>query len=140
MALFDVNWNPDKPMLRKFGLAMIIGFGIIGGIFYWRASVENPVTPLWLWGFGLVTGLIGLSGTKAAIPVYKAWMGFAFAIGQVMSRLLLALVFFGVVTPLGLLGWLVGRDRLQLRRKADAQTYWVPIKPPAEPPDYERQF
>lgn len=140
MALFDVNWNPDRPALRKFGLAMILGFGFIGGVVYWRSSVAQPITPWCLWGFGLLVGLLGLSGTRAALPVYRAWMGVAFAIGQVMSRVLLAIVFFGVITPLGWLGWLIGRDRLRLRRNDHAQSYWVAIQKPTDAPDYERQF
>lgn len=139
MSLLVVNWNPDKAELRKFGIAMLIGFGILGAFFYWRASVPEPVTPLLLWGFGLFAGLLGLSGTKGAIPVYRAWMAFAFVASQITSRLLLALVYFGVVTPVGLLARIVGRDRLGLRRRETA-SYWVPIKPPAEKPNYERQF
>jgi hypothetical protein len=50
MALFDVDWNPDKSGLRKFGLAVLIGFSLIGGLFYWRSESDWPVTPPWLWG------------------------------------------------------------------------------------------
>jgi hypothetical protein len=140
MALFDVDWNPDKSGLRKFGLAVLIGFSLIGGLFYWRSESDWPVTPLWLWGIGIVVGGLGLTGTRAALPLYWVWMGIAVAIGSVTSRLMLALVFYGVVTPMGWLGWIVGRDRLRLRKDSNADSYWVPIKPPEKKPDYQRQF
>jgi hypothetical protein len=139
VAFLEVNWQPDRKALRQFGVAMLVGFGIIGAVAYAVADVDQPVTPLVLWGFGLVAGLLGLSGTRAALPIYWFWMALAFVVGGVMGRVLIAAVFYLVITPYGLLLRAIGRDRLQLRRPG-SDTYWHPIKPPVESPDYERQF
>lgn len=68
---------------------------------------------------------------------YRAGMTASFHVGQVMGRILLSVVFLLVVTPLGLLLRLAGKDLLQLRRDPKADTYWRKAKP-AGP--LERQF
>ena len=59
---------------------------------------------------------------------YRAGMTVSFHIGQVMGRILLTLLFLLVVTPMGLLLRLLGKDLLQLKRPSSASTYWRPAK------------
>jgi hypothetical protein len=138
MSLVKINWHPDEDGLRRFGTAMIVGFSAIGIVLLWFGK---PLTyPLICFIVGAVTGMLGLTGTKAALPVYWLWMGAAWCMGQLMSRLALALFFFGMITPMAFLMRLLGRDRLRLRR-AERPTYWVDAAPqPAEPRRYQRQF
>ena len=68
---------------------------------------------------------------------YRVGMTASFHVGQVMGRVLLSVVFLLVVTPLGLLLRLTGRDLLQLRREPSAVTYWRKAKPVGP---LERQF
>lgn len=96
--------------------------------------------------FGLITMVIGvvggglaLTGTRLGLPLYYFWMGIAFVMGNIMSRVIIVLIYYGVVTPLSFLGRIVGRDRLQLK-KPKTDTYWHDISLPAEPEKYERQF
>ena len=64
----------------------------------------------------------------------------AFPIGWVVSRLLLAILFYGVVTPMGLVLRLGGRDPLRLARPAARTTYWMAKPGPADLRSYFRQF
>ena len=59
---------------------------------------------------------------------YRSGMTISFYIGQVMGRILLTIFFILVVTPLGLLLRLTGKDLLQLKRPPGASSYWRPGK------------
>lgn len=67
-------------------------------------------------------------------------MAVAFPIGWTVSRVLLALVFYGLFTPLGLLFRLMGRDRVQRGYRSDRETYWTSKTQPTEMRHYLRQF
>lgn len=136
MSLVRINWKPGPSELRKFGIAMLVGFAIVGAIL--RFGFHKPDAALGAWIFGAVAGALGLTGMPIALPVYWAWMGVGFVAGNVMSRLLLGIFFYGMITPMGLVMRLFGRDKLQLRRTA-ASTYWQRV-PPHAPNDFERQF
>lgn len=134
MSLVKINWHPDVKELRKFGLVVLIGFAIIGAVFFFTAKTTSAY---YLWGIGALFGFSGLTGTVIALPFYFIWMGFAFVVGNIMSRLIMLLVFFVVVTPLGVIMRLTGRDRLKLK-KSNASTYWEDA--PSGKQDYQRQF
>ena len=135
MALVEINWKPDRRELRKFGIAMIVGFGLLAALahVWWH----RPTLALVFAGIGAVTGPLGLSGTRAAMVVYLPWMAMAFVMGNVVSRVLVTAFFFLVITPMGLIMRVVGRDALQ--RKNRRTSYWDDL-PPRARADYERQF
>ncbi len=137
MSLVQINWKPGATDLRKFGVAMIVGFGIIGLLTQFVG--HKPVAAYGCYGFGAAAGALGLTGTRLALPVYWAWMGVAFVMGNIMSRVLLAVFYFGMITPMGRAMRLRGRDKLRLRKR-DVPTYWCDLPPPADPASYERQF
>lgn len=144
MALVQLNWKPNAKELRSFGAIFLVGFVIIGLVKYfspfeWLIS-RNQNVGLTFIIIGLVVGAIGLTGTKLALPLYWIWLSIAFVMGNIVSRILIAGIYYLVVTPVGWLAWLVGRDKLQLRKKKNKQTYWVKTSLPKEPRKYERQF
>ena len=136
MALVEINWKPDARELRKFGVAMIVGFGILAALayFWW----ERPTLALVFAIVGGVAGLLGLSGTRAAMIVYLPWMAIAFVMGNIVSRVLVAAFFFLMITPMGLIMRVVGKDALQ--RKNKRASTWDALPPPADRERYERQF
>jgi hypothetical protein len=143
MSLVVINWRPTRKELRTFGLTMLIGFGILWMLFTF-APWPVPWSPMPLVGavllvIGHVLGLPALAGHRAALPGYWAWMGISYVLGSIMSRVVMAVLYFGIVTPLSLLTRLVGRDRLGLRRRR-AASYWVDVAPVKDRSQYERQF
>lgn len=137
MSLVQINWKASKKDLFWFGVCMIVGFGLIGGLLWWKAYRTAAIV---CWVVAGVCGGLGLTRTSAALPFYWAWMSIAFVLGNIISRLVLAVFFYGMITPMGLVMRLCGRDKLTLRRRT-VDTYWVDAAPPA--PDksrYERQF
>ncbi len=136
MSMVQINWKPNATELRKFGAAMIVGFGIIGSIFLWR---QHSAVAIGCYTFGGVTGAIGLTGAKIALPIYWAWMSIAFVMGNIVSRVLLAMVYYGVLTPIGLFRRGLGRDPLLLKRP-EGDSYWIDTDETKNAESYEKQF
>lgn len=143
MPFVQLNWKPNKKEIRQFGAIFMGGFLLIGLAKYfwpftWLISQDKTVG-LWLMGMGVVVGGVGLTGSRIALPLYWAWLGIAFVLGNIMSRVIISLIYFLLFTPMRILGNLLGRDRLQLK-KAAKDTYWFDISLPEDPKEYERQF
>lgn len=119
------------------------GFVLIGLVKYlwpfeWFLN-KNETLGLWLIGIGIVVGGIGLTGSRLALPLYWAWLGIAFVLGNIMSRVIITLIYFLLFTPMRVLGNLFRRDKLQLK-KTKGDSYWIDISLPKEAHQYERQF
>ena len=143
MPFVQLNWKPNKKELRQFGAIFMGGFVLIGLAKYlwpfgWFISRDETLG-VWLIGIGIIVGGIALTGSRIALPLYWAWLGVAFVLGNVMSRVILAAIYFLLFTPMRLLGNLIGRDKLQLR-KPQKDSYWLDISLPKDPKEYERQF
>ncbi|MHC4870874.1 MAG: SxtJ family membrane protein [Planctomycetota bacterium] len=136
MSLVNINWNPDKNELKKFGIAMLVGFGIIGLCFF---LFKRADTAYYCWAFGVVAGLLGLSQTKAALPVYLVWMAVAFIMGNIISRVLVVLFYYLMITPIGLIMRVIGRDKLHLKKR-DTESYWSELHLSHDKDRFERQF
>ena len=137
MALIRVDLNPGAVKVRQFGLLLIAFSLLAGGFWAWRGRAER--------GWIMVCAGAPLGALAAALPgsaglwVYKVWMGVSYAIGSVLSPILLGLVYYGLVTPIALVMKLSGRDALRLRRPA-ADTYWTPLAIPGDKSYFERLF
>ena len=123
--------------LRKFGLMVGGGFAVLGLLFLWRLK---PHWPYFGWP-GAVLMAFGAVLPRALKYVYIAWMSVAFVLGFIISHIILGLFFFLVITPIGLLARLFGKDFLSLKLDAKAKSYWLPRESKSKSPaDYERQF
>ena len=109
--------------LRQFGL--VVGGVLLGiaALIAWRLG-PGPVT-LVLSVVGGALVLAGLVAPGALRPVRDVWMGLAFVLGAVMTRVLLTLVFVAAFVPIGLALRLAGKDLLRRRLDPDAETYWI---------------
>ena len=143
MPFVKLNWRPGRKELRQFGAIFLCGFVAIGLVkYFWpfeRLIARDETLGFWLIVVGVVVGGIGLTGTRLALPLYWAWLGIAFVLGNVMSRVIVVLIYFLLFTPMRVLGGLIGRDRLQLK-KPRTDSYWHDISLPKEIERYERQF
>lgn len=138
--MITIDWHPDRRALRKWGFAMAIAMAVAGSLFRfvdWGMFRAGHGLAPFMWGFGLVALLTAGTGSRLGRPVYLAWMGFAWLAGTVIGTVALAVVFYGVVTPMAIAARLVGRDRLDVRGDARA-TRWHPL--PRAPHDPARQF
>ena len=138
MQWSDVSFAPSSRVLRQFAALVLVVFGSLAG---WYGLVRDE--PGLAIGFGVAAGVIGplgLIAPRAIRPIFVAWMVVAFPIGWTVSRVLLALIYYGLFTPLGLAFRFVGRDRLGRKRRPDIDTYWTPKAQPTGTNGYLRQF
>lgn len=143
MPFVKLNWEPNKKEIRQFGAIFMGGFLLIGlAKYFWPFSwliSQDKTLGLWLMAIGVAVGGIGLTGSRLALPLYWAWLAIAFVLGNIMSRVIVSLIYFLLFTPMRLLGNLIGRDRLQLK-KPNTDSYWHDISLPKDVKQYERQF
>lgn len=147
MALVEIDWKPTPKMLRSFGLIAIVGFGVLGALAYWQAfvfgamSAETGVpTAYVLWGLAAYCGLFGVVAPTVVKPVYLILTVVTFPIGFVFSYVVMGVVYYLVLLPIGLVFKLVGRDAMTRKFDPSAKTYWVTRKPPDSMKRYFRQF
>jgi saxitoxin biosynthesis operon SxtJ-like protein len=113
------SWNEEKQFGRVVGTAFLAlgAWGMLRG----NWPMAGPV----LAAVGLLLAGFTLLAPEALRQPRRLWMGLAEVLGFVSSRVILGVVFIGLVTPLGLLAKLRGRDTLG-RRSPDAGSRWQP--------------
>ena len=123
--------------LRKFGLTVGGVFVLLGVLFLLRHKVSSP----YFLGLGGALITFGALWPRALKHIYIAWMALAFTLGFVMSNLLLVLLFFLLITPLGLLARLFQKDFLARKWDQRAPTYWIQRTREIKTAEsYQRQF
>ena len=122
--------------LKNFGFT--IGFILlIIGVFLFVREKE-----LFIFFFSIGSILIILGGIAPVMlkPFYKVWMIFAFIIGWIMTRVILSILFFSIITIIGIFTRLLGKDFLNLNLK-NQKSYWNSRNREYElNQDYEKQF
>lgn len=116
--------DTSRASLRSFGLMVGGVFVGIAVVLWWYGGYVAGTAVRWLGGAGAL--LVVLGGTLPVVlrPVYRVWMALALTLGFFMTRLLLSIVFYGLVTPIGLLRRLVAQDPLDRDLDETASTYW----------------
>ena len=129
--------NETKKDLRKFGITVggvILAIGLV--LFYF----EKPSAIY----FAVIGGLLILFGAlfpNILKPINKIWMSLAIILGFIMSRVILIILFYLVLTPIALLAKLVGKKFMILKYDKSAKSYWERRSIVQKKPiDYERQF
>jgi len=123
-----------KKELRKFGLSIGIALGLLGGLFFLRQKDYY----FYFFVFSGVFLLLSLVMPTKLEPLQKIWMGLAVVIGWLISRIILVLLLYLVVTPIGILARMFGKDFLNNKIDLTAQSYWIDRVPKIE--NYENQY
>ena len=138
MALAPIPWNADRKTLREFSEAWLFVFGMVAApLALWRGQTRWAVA---LWVAALIGRAVGLVLPMALKPLFLGMLLAGWPIGWVVSNVILAAVYFGMVTPIGLLLRLSRGNPLQPRFDRDATTYWRDVPYSASARDYLRQF
>ena len=138
--MIEINKSPSRGELRWFGLIAAAFFGFIGGVLLAASGGESLALSQGLWAFGALLALVYYAIPAIQRAVYIGWMYAVFPIGWVVSHLLLGVTFYLVLTPIGLLLRLAGKDLLQRRLDRNAPSYWMQRKGVPEAPRYFKQF
>ena len=146
--MIAVNWKPDRRQLRGFAAACVIVLGALGAWLFLRhrfAGLDltegaSRITAFVLWSIAGISAVLGVVAPGALRPLYVALTAASLPIGIGLSFVLMVLVFYGVLTPIGLVFRLVGRDPLQRKFDPGRDTYWVPCHKVRDAAEYFRQF
>jgi hypothetical protein len=106
---------------REFGLMVGGAFTALGGWWVYRGK-PGVLTAIFL-GLGAGLMLLGALLPIALVLPNRAWMGLAAVLSSIATRIILAIIFFGLVTPIGIVKRLFGWDPL-CRRSNSAGSYW----------------
>ena len=124
--------------LRRFGLLVGGVFALLALWFWYRER------HFWWWCLipAVPLLLLGAIHPKSLRVVYLGWMSLALVLGLVVSTILLTLFFYLVITPMGLVARLVGKDFLSLKLNPAESSYWIRREQSVErnPSEYERQY
>ena len=129
--------NSERTELRKFGLTVGIVLILWGVLLLWRD--KNGYVYLFI--ISLVFLFFGLVLPALLKPIHKTWMAFSTFLGWFMTRVILSVLFFLVVTPIGFLARLCGKEFLDKKFKNNVNSYWIPRKTiKFDKQNYEHQF
>lgn len=122
---------------KSFGTVFTIFFGIIMGITLWK---NNPSWIYWMLA-SIITLSITILFPKILSPFNKVWYHFGILLSKFTNPIILGLLFFGAITPIGLILKAMGKDPLKLKFDSKLSTYWITRDPPGpEPRTMNRQF
>lgn len=122
MKLLRINTAPLPKDLRLFAVLWILFVGFAGWL-AWRKGLTGVAAALWIAAGGI--GAVGLLSPMKVRGVYLGAAYAAFPIGFVVSHLILGLVFYLVLTPVGLCARLCGYDPLERRFDKAKKSYWA---------------
>lgn len=139
MALIKINWNPPPRELRLFAALWLPLFAlVIGVIISYRFDLRTAAIGVWAVGGGLA--VLSLISLRLARSVYVALVCLSFPIGWVVSHVAMLVIYFLVLSPIGLGLRLVGYDPMNRQLEANSETYWQKRDPEREAASYFRQF
>ena len=122
---------------RFFGLTFVVVFLVIG---LWPLIHGNSPRP---WALALAALLLGVAllAPRLLRPANAWWLKFGALLHSITSPIILGVMFYLLITPIGLVMRLSGKDLLRQKSDPDSQSYWIRREPPGPPKDsLHRQF
>ena len=105
---------------RSFGILFSIVFAIIT---FWPIINGNPLR-LWSIPISVIFLVLGLLNSKLLNPLNIIWVKFGELLGRIIAPVVMAIIYFIIVTPIGLFMRLIGKDLLNIKF-SKANTYWI---------------
>lgn len=132
--MIPINRNPDGKTLRAFSFAMLVGFGLLGGIlwfltpdpnsFAWH-GIRGQKIAIGLWIGGMILCLAGVGPRGLSVPVYVAWMTVGMFVGTIMTFVTLSVMFIVLLPVFSLIRL---SDPLRMKLKPPGESYWEEYK------------
>jgi hypothetical protein len=123
------------PSDRNFGFTMALVFMLIGAFGLYKGASHAP---LWLCVAAAFAGLT-LWRPQMLTSANRAWLKLGLLMYRVVNPVIMAVLFFGAILPIGLVMRLFGKDFLKLERDRSLVTYWLPRSDPRPPSESMRQ-
>ncbi|MBI5814496.1 MAG: hypothetical protein HZB29_02670 [Nitrospinae bacterium] len=111
-------------------------FAVIGSALWWKGRASYP----YWYGASALFAFFAAVAPMSLLPLYRLWAKFAAGLAWFNTRLLLAAVFYLVITPIGLIMRLMGKDILDEKIDRAASSYWKMKEQHNDPTRYEKQY
>lgn len=138
---FHENFNREDTVgagsERGFGLVFAAFFSIVALL-----PLLSGSTPRW-WSIAIASGFlaVALISPKVLQPLNRLWHRFGLLLHRIVSPIVLGVLFFITITPIGLIMRWSGKNILRTRFEPDTETYWIERKPPGpDPQTMPKQF
>ncbi len=130
------NIRGSRSEYRKFGLTIGIALIVLAGVLFIlrKPACFNSLIA------GTAFSLTAISWAMLLKPVYYVWMSISIVLGWVMTRVILTILFYFVLTPIAVVARIVGKDFIGRRWDRNQTSYWNERDTETDPRHYERQF
>ena len=106
---------------RSFGLVFFVVFLIVA---LWPLKSGEDIR-IWSLTLSIIFFSLGILNSKLLTPLNKLWFKFGILLGSIVSPIVMGIVYFVVVTPIGVLMRLLGKDLLKTTKTKSISTYWM---------------
>lgn len=137
MSLLRINTRPNARQLRLFSLGWLC---FVGGFAVLQWLKGRHAVAECMGGAALLVPVVGIVWHDGVRRLYVGLCYATYPIGYVISTVVLCVLFYGVVTPLGLLLRLCGHDPLGKRAAPASASYWRPRERTQSPASYFKQY
>jgi hypothetical protein len=128
---FSRKQDHKGPSDRSFGWVFAVFFTLVG---LWPRLHGRGLRG---WALALAAAFALVTIVRPAVlhPANVLWMRFGLLLSRVMNPLVMAVLFYGVITPMGWLKRKFGEDSMHLKRDPNAASYWIERQPPGPKPE-----
>ena len=106
---------------RNFGLVFFVVFLIVA---LWPLKSEENIK-LWSLALSIIFFILGILNSKLLTPLQRMWFKFGIFLGAIVSPIVMGMIYFLVVTPIGTFMRLLGKDLLKTSKVKNVSTYWI---------------
>ena len=106
---------------RNFGLVFFFVFLIVG---LWPL-LNGGTFRIWSIVIAIIFLILGLMNSKLLTPLNKLWFKFGLFLGTIVSPFVMGIIFFLVITPIGFVMKIIGKDLLNIKLDSKKKSYWI---------------
>lgn len=143
--MINIDLNPEDRKLIQFGWVGLFAFALTGFLVANKQEVfdgaNNWTIPVVLWVLSALCPLMSVFCPRALFPIYIILSIIAIPIGYIVSNLIVTIIFYLFIVPIGIYFRIIGRDELFVRtEKRSKESYWVCSTTTKSLKSYFRQF
>lgn len=132
------NRNPSKRELRQFGGIWLLFFSGASALLWYRSGDAGLAA--WVWASAVAVVAVGFAYLRFMRLMFLGMSYLTYPVGWTVSHLLIAIIYYLIVTPIALILRLMGRDPLERRLERSAASYWAPHPESEDQSRYFRPF
>ena len=127
MSFVQINWNPQKDYIRNFGIIALLMLPLISTLLLWKQHIGMNWA-LAISAVGVIIFLACLFSYRTGRILYLSLTLLTYPIGLAVSFFMIALLYYAVITPIGIIFRLLKKDPLCRKFDGSINTYWVKHK------------